>query len=115
VEFANVNLDNAKKGDFLIWHPLLVHATTGHSNTNIRVSITSRFSSTETPFSSQERSLGYRPLSVGPMNQIRRLIGNDYLSPFRTYGGYVGIDRRLSDLYGYSNYKAEVDYRKYLD
>ncbi len=114
IEFESVNLDTAKAGDLLIWHPLLIHSTTGHSNKNIRVSITSRFTSTETPFSSQERGLGYRPLSIGPMNQIRRLIGNDYLTPLRTYGGFVGVDRRLADLYGHSNYKVDVDYRKYL-
>jgi hypothetical protein len=89
----------AKAGDLLIWHPLLLHSTTGHSGTNTRISITSRYTSTETPFSSQERALGYRTLSVGPMNQILRLIGSDYLTPMRTYGGTVGIDKRLKDLY----------------
>lgn len=114
VEFGSLNIDNAKAGDLLVWHPLLIHSTTGHSDKNIRLSITSRFTSPETPFSSQERSLGYRVLSVGPMNQIRRLIGNDYLTPLRTYGGYVGVDRRLAELYDYSNYKIGIDYRKYL-
>jgi hypothetical protein len=109
-----VNLKKAKAGDVLLWHSLLLHGTVGHSDKNIRISMTSRYSSTETPFSSQERALGYKPLRVGPMNQILRLIGNDLLSPFRTLGGYVGIDRRLQDLYGYSNYEAEIDYSEYL-
>lgn len=113
-EFEVVNLDNAKAGDWLIWHPLLVHSTTGHSDKNIRISITSRYTSTETPFSSQERALGYRTLNVGPMNQVTRLIGNDYLTPFRTYGGFVGIDRRLSGIYEHSNYQVNRDYSKYL-
>ena len=114
VKFESLNIDNAKSGDFLIWHALLVHSTTGHSDKNIRMSVTSRFTSTESSFSSQERSLGYRPLAVGPMNQVLRLIGNDYLTPFRTYGGFVGIDRRLANLYGYSDYKQDFDYGKYL-
>jgi len=114
VEFEVVNLDNAKAGDLLIWHPLLVHSTTGHSDKNIRISITSRYTSTETHFSSQERALGYRTLNVGPMNQVSRLIGNDYLTPFRTYGGFVGIDRRLSGIYEHSNYQMNRDYSKYL-
>lgn len=97
--FRSVNLKDIKAGDWLIWHPLLVHSTVGHSAKNTRISITSRYTSTETPFSSQERALGYRPLSVGPMNQILRLIGNDYLTPLRTYGGTVAIDKRLSALY----------------
>lgn len=100
VKFRSVNLDEIQAGDWLIWHPLLVHETTGHSAKNVRISITSRYTSTETPFSSQERALGYRPLSVGPMNQILRMIGNDYLTPLRTYGGEVRIDKRLKELYG---------------
>jgi ectoine hydroxylase-related dioxygenase (phytanoyl-CoA dioxygenase family) len=115
LEFENVNLDCAKIGDLLIWHPLLIHSTTGHSDKNIRMSITSRFTSTETPFSSQERALGYRSISVGPMNQILRLVGNDQLQPLRTYGGFVGVDRRLSKVYGYSDYKKDMDYSDFLN
>lgn len=102
-----LNLQHINQGDVLIWHPLLLHSTTGHSDKNIRVSVTSRFTSTESAFSSQERSLGYRTLSVGPMNQILRLIGNDQLQPFRTLGGFVGVDRRLKQLYNYSPYKND--------
>jgi hypothetical protein len=98
--FKSVNLDSIRAGDWLVWHPLLVHATVGHSAKNTRISITSRYTSTETPFSSQERALGYRTLSVGPMNQILRLVGNDYLTPLRTYGGTVAIDKRLKAIYG---------------
>lgn len=109
-----LNIKNAQSGDTLLWHALLLHSTTGHSDVNTRISITSRYTSTETEFSSQERSLGYTPLSVGPMNQILRIIGNDLLSPFRTLGGYVGVDRRLQHLYGYSDYRSDVDYSIYI-
>ena len=98
-KFKSVNLSNIKAGDWLLWHPLLVHATVGHSAKATRISITSRYTSTESAFSSQERALGYRTLSVGPLNQILRLVGNDYLTPLRTYGGTVGIDKRLAALY----------------
>jgi ectoine hydroxylase-related dioxygenase (phytanoyl-CoA dioxygenase family) len=114
VKFDSINLSHVEMGDFLIWHPLLIHSTTGHSDKNIRISLTSRFTSTETTFSSQERALGYRTLNVGPMNQVLRLIGNDYLTPFRTYGGFVGIDRRLSDIYEHSEYQKIFDYTPYL-
>ena len=112
--FTSVNVPDVRAGDLLIWHPLLIHSTTGHSDKNIRISMTSRYTSTETAFSSQERALGYRTVNVGPMNQVLRLIGNDYLTPFRTSGGYVGIDRRLSGIYEHSDYKAKRDYGKYL-
>ena len=114
IKFDSFNLSNSKAGDFLIWHPLLIHSTTGHSDKNIRISLTSRFTSTETDFSSQERALGYKTINVSPMNQILRLIGNDYLSPLRTYDGFVGIDRRLSDIYEYSSYKKNRDYTPFL-
>ena len=93
------NLYNAKKGDVLIWHPLLVHSTTGQSNKNTRVSLTLRYKSTESEFTSQERALGYKTLSVGINNIIKRYIGNDGLQPFRVYGGKASIDKRLSRLY----------------
>lgn len=114
LKFNSINLSNSKLGDFLIWHPLLIHSTTGHSDKNIRISLTSRFTSTETFFSSQERALGYKTINVGPMNQILRLIGNDHLLPLRTYEGFVGIDRRLAEIYEYSEYKCIRDYSAYL-
>ena len=87
------------KGDILIWHPLLVHSTTGHSKKNKRVSFTLRYTSTENEFSSQERALGYKTISVSSNNIIRRYIGNDSLQPFRIYGGKASIDKRLAKLY----------------
>jgi len=114
VQFETKNMDMCKAGDLLVWHSLLVHSTTGHSDKNIRISMTSRFTSIENQMTTQERGLGYRPLSVGPLNQVLRLVGNDYLTPFRTLGGYVGVDRRISDIYNYSRYKQGVDYEKYL-
>lgn len=98
-KFKRLNLSMIKAGDVLMWHPLLIHSTTGHSPKNIRISMTSRYKSTETPFTSQERALGYRTLSVGPLNRILRLVGNDYLTPLRTHGGTVAIDKRMARIY----------------
>jgi ectoine hydroxylase-related dioxygenase (phytanoyl-CoA dioxygenase family) len=103
-----INLKECKKGDVLIWHPLLVHSTTGHSPKKRRVSMTLRYTSTETEFTSQERALGYKTLSVSCGNVIRRYIGNDNLQPFRVYGGQVAIDKRLSKLYNQSYYKKTI-------
>lgn len=88
-----------QKGDILIWHPLLVHSTTGHSKKNKRVSFTLRYTSTENEFSSQERALGYKTISVSSNNIIKRYIGNDLLQPFRIYGGKASVDKRLAKLY----------------
>lgn len=103
-----INTSNAKKGDVLMWHPLLIHSTTGRSKKNKRISMTFRFKSTETEFTSQERALGYRTISVGINNKIKRYIGNDYLSPFRIYGGKASIDKRLSKLYNQNYFKKII-------
>lgn len=114
IEFKSINLDMCKAGDVVIWHSLLVHSTVGHSDKNTRISMTARFTSTSSEFTTQEKALGYRPLTVGPLNQVLRLIGNDYLTPLRTYGGFVGVDRRMAGLYNHSRYKKAVDYRKWI-
>ena len=101
-------------GDIILWHPLLLHSTAGHSDKNLRISITSRYTSTETEFSSQERSLGFRTLRVGVNNQILRIIGNDNLLPLRTYGGFVGVDKRMRKIYGLSEYDSENVYNELL-
>ena len=113
IDFSPINLNNILKGDAVLWHALTLHATTGQSDKNQRISMTARFTSTETEFSSQERALGYSALSVGPMNQIKRLIGNDQLYPLRTYNTYVGTDKRLAKLYSYKN-STEIDKLKNL-
>jgi len=105
IEFKNSTNLKLDKGDLIIWHSLLLHKTTGQSKSNERISITLRYSSTETPFSSQERSLGYRCINTGPLNTIKRYIGNDQLYPFRLYGGYPGIEQRLKKIYKFGNYK----------
>jgi hypothetical protein len=115
VKYENLNLDCLVAGDILLWHPLLIHATSGYSDKNTRISITSRYASTESPFSSQERALGYRTVSIGPMNQVLRIVGNDHLLPFRTEGGFVGVDRRMSKIYGHSDYKSKKDYEDFLE
>ena len=107
IKFDSLNLSNIKKGDAVMWHALLVHGTTGQSDKNQRVSMTARFTSTENDFSSQERALGYDALKVGPLNRIKRLVGNDFLSPLRTYDTFTSIDRRLSGLYENSEDKLE--------
>ena len=99
IKFNSINLDNIKKGDAVLWHALTLHATTGQSDKNTRISMTTRFTSTENEFSSQERALGYTALTVGPLNQVKRIVGNDQLYPLRTYNTFVGVDKRLGQLY----------------
>ena len=95
-----VNIDHIKKGDVLIFHSLLVHATVPNTSKNDRVSMNLRYKSTSGTFTTQEQAVGYRSINVGPLNHIKRIVGNDYLTPLRTYGGVAGIDKRFSKIYG---------------
>ena len=91
-------LDYLKEGDVVLFHSLLLHKTTGKTN-KTRVGIISKFSSLNYKWTNQEKDLGYQPLSIGPIREIIRLIGNDALTPFRTYGGVAGIDRSIYENY----------------
>ncbi len=91
-------LDCLEAGDVVIWHPFLLHFSVG-TGKKCRCSITMRYSSIHTPFSSQEKGLGYKSISNGPMGYIMRVIGSDYASPFRVLGGSQAIDRRLISIY----------------
>jgi len=113
IKFKSINLDNLKKGDVVLWHALTLHQTTGQSDKKTRISVTTRFTSNESEFSSQERALGYKTLTVGPLNQIKRIIGNDQFYPLRTYNTFAGTDKRLSELYN-QKINHEVEKIKFL-
>ncbi|QNJ04574.1 phytanoyl-CoA dioxygenase family protein [Synechococcus sp. PROS-U-1] len=93
-----IALDTIKQGNVVLWHPFLLHFTTGTSAVR-RSSVVMRFTSTQTPFSSQEKSLGYKSISNGPLSYVMRLVGSDYASPYRVLGGVPAIDKRLEYLY----------------
>lgn len=112
--FQTKNLTEVRAGDVVMWHPLTTHATSGHSPKNTRISMTARLGSTERQLTTAERAVGYRSLSVGPLNQIRRMIGSDYLTPFRTLGGFAGIDRRMARLYPDTPFKDSPNYEELL-
>lgn len=113
LKFKSINLDNIKKGDVVVWHALTLHQTTGQSNKRTRISLTTRFTSNQNEFSSQEKALGYETLTVGPLNQIKRIIGNDHLYPLRVYNTFVGTDKRLSELYNQKT-NQEIEKIKFL-
>ena len=92
------NLDYLKNGDVVIFHSLLLHKTTGKSK-KTRMALLSRFCNLNYKISNQEKDVGFRSLSIGPMRKVIRMIGNDFLTPFRTYGGVPGVDRVVREVY----------------
>ena len=92
------NLNFLKKGDLVLFHSLLLHKTSGKSQ-KTRASLLTRFNNLHYRKTQQEYDLGFKTLSAGPMRKIIRMIGNDRLTPFRTYGGKAGIDRVTKSIY----------------
>ena len=94
-------LNNIKSGDIVVFHPFILHGTaiSNSSKVKFRMAIGDRFKSLNKKFTSQEISLGYKVVSLGPINHITRIIGNDYASPFRVMGGPAKINEALHDLY----------------
>ena len=85
-------------------------------NKSLRVSIGTRVKSFEKNFSSQEKSTGYKVINIGPINHIKRVIGNDYLQPLRIYEGKQNVSLTIQDDYPLlkENNKNDELIKKYL-
>ena len=94
-------LNNIKFGDIILFHPFILHGTaiSDSKKVKFRMAMGDRFKSLNKKFTSQEISLGYKVVTLGPINHITRIIGNDYGSPFRVLGGPAKINEALHDLY----------------
>ena len=75
-----------QKGDIVFFHSLLLHGTSGKSE-HIRYALQVNYRNTFTPLTIQQKGYGFENLKQGPMTRIRQILGNDYLTPLRTYGG----------------------------
>ncbi|CAM2007644.1 phytanoyl-CoA dioxygenase family protein [Acanthopleuribacter pedis] len=74
-----------QRGDVLFFHPLLLHGTSGRST--LRFSLGFAFKNAYMEASSINTPWGYTGLRQGPMTRVRTILGNDLLTPLRTYGG----------------------------
>jgi len=92
------NLNYLKNGDVVLFHSLTLHKTAGKSG-KTRMAEIARFANLNYRISNQEKDLGFKTLTVSPMRKVLRTIGNDFLTPFRTYGGIAGIDRTVNEVY----------------
>jgi len=82
-------LTDLEEGDGVMFHSLLLHATAGRSKKQVRFSMNFCVRNLHNPLTSQQKFIGFTPVQVGPMMQIQKILGNEYLSPLRTYGGNV--------------------------
>ena len=81
-----VPLIGFEPGDIVVFHPLLLHATAGRSD-QFRYSLSAVYKNSYAPTSAKYQSIGYKGLTFGAMTQVKHVLGNDFYSPLRTYGG----------------------------
>lgn len=79
-------LADVAPGDVVVFHSLLLHAS-GVQKSSLRFSSSAIIKPLFAETSHKNTSLGQHPIRIGPLTQIRRMLGNDQLTPFRTYGG----------------------------
>jgi len=86
-------------GCAVFFHSLLLHETSGKDE-DIRYAASFPVKNTLSPATRQQQTFGYTALRNGPFSRIRGGLGNDFLSPLRTYGGPVSNDQKFdpSDL-----------------
>ena len=83
-----VPLTDVTPGDVVVIHSLLLHAS-GVQKETLRFSTSAVIKPLFAETSRRYASLGQVPLRVGPLTRVRQMLGNDLLTPFRTYGGAV--------------------------
>ena len=88
-----------KPGSAVFFHSLLLHETSGKGE-DIRYATSFQVKNTLSPATRQQQTFGYTALRNGPFSRIRVGLGNDFLSPLRTYGGPASNDQKFdpSDL-----------------
>ena len=74
-------------GDVILFHGLLFHGATKRGD-RTRYALVFRFRSSFAPVGLY-RSQGFTTIRNGPMTRICTALGNDLLSPLRTYGGNI--------------------------
>jgi hypothetical protein len=90
----SLSLAPLKPGCAVFFHSLLLHATSGRGE-NIRYATSFPVKNTLSPSTRQQQTFGCIPLRNGPLSKIRTVLGNDYLSPLRTFGGQVSNNQNF--------------------
>jgi len=83
-----VPLTDLEEGDAVYFHSLLLHATSGRSD-RIRYASSFVIRNSFAPLSRVNYTRGFTGVRQGPLSKINMVLGNDYLTPLRTYGGAI--------------------------
>ena len=90
----SLSLAPLKPGCAVLFHSLLLHETSGRGE-DIRYATSFPVKNTLSPATRQQQTFGCIPLKNGPMSEIRTVLGNDFLSPLRTFGGQISNDQNF--------------------
>jgi hypothetical protein len=75
-----------EKGEAVLFHALLLHKTTGRGK-NMRFACSFTIRNTLAQLGVSTSYQGFFPVRRSAFTRIRKTLGNDYLTPLRTYGG----------------------------
>lgn len=85
-----------KKGEAVLFHSLLLHKTTGRGK-NMRFACSFAVRNTLAQLGVSTTYQGFSPVRRSAFTRIRKILGNDYLTPLRTYGGKPSNKELLDD------------------
>ena len=80
-----------KEGDFAIFSSFTVHRTANQYAAKPRVALAISIRNIYHPFSGHEHHLSWQNFHVSPIAKVEKILGNPYLSPFRTLGGEISL------------------------
>ena len=76
-----------KEGDFAIFSSFTLHRTAIKYAAEPRIALAISIRNIYHPFSGHEHHLSWQNFHVSPIAKVEKILGNPYLSPFRTLGG----------------------------
>jgi len=76
-----------KEGDAILFHSLTLHRTVPNLSEVPRVAFASTVRNFNHVFTGTEQLNSWTPFHYSPYARIRKMLGNPYLTPFRTLGG----------------------------
>ena len=81
-----------KEGDFVIFSSFALHRTVvDYAAKKPRVALAVSIRNIYHPFSGHEHHLSWQNFHLSPVAKVEKILGNPYLSPFRTLGGEIGL------------------------
>ena len=84
----NVNFvcPDMTEADALVFHTLTLHRSVPNNHDKPRLAITTAVRNFQHAFGGHQHLFSWKPFHLSPISKIQRVLGNPYLTPWRTYG-----------------------------